>query len=54
MTIKVVPIKKNAKFIVITKFGDHYLHYHLDDLSTVNKYSDIGVWNIKYKNHVRP
>ncbi len=56
MEVKVIPIKQNPKFIIVSKFEkgivntwDVYYHYHLNDLSTKNKYSDVGCWHIKYK-----
>lgn len=49
MLIKIVPISKKPNFIIICKFSQSYFHYHLNDLSTKNKQSDIGVWKIKYK-----
>lgn len=46
--VKIIPIVKNPKFIVVTKFGNLYLHYHVDKVYS-NVSADIGVWNIKYK-----
>lgn len=50
MVIKIVPISKTPKFIIVTKLWNAYFHYHMDDLSTINKLSDVGVWKIKLKN----
>ena len=47
--ITIVPIRKNPLVIIITVFKDGYYHYYLNDLSTKNKYCDIGVWRVKYK-----
>lgn len=48
--IKIVPIQKKPLFIVITVFQEGNYQYHLNDLSTINKYCDVGCWHIKYKN----
>jgi len=45
----VIRISKKPIFIIVTFFKDNYIHYHLDNLKTKNRYCDIGVWNIKYK-----
>jgi len=47
--IKQIKIRKKPYLIIITKFGNDYYHYHLNDLSTRNKFCDIGAWYIKYK-----
>ena len=47
--IKAIPIREEPLFIVVTVFDKDYYHYHLNDLSSVNKNCDIGVWKIKYK-----
>lgn len=47
--ISIIPIREKPKFIVITRFGNDYFHYHLNDLTTTNKYCDIGFWRIIYK-----
>ena len=46
--IKVIPIARKPNFIIVTRFGESFFLYHLDDLSTINKHSDVGVWKIKY------
>jgi len=55
MVIKVIPIIKNPKFIVVAKFTkgithtwDIYYHYHFDSYKA-NTNCDIGVWRIHYK-----
>ena len=57
VTVKVIPVIKKPKFIVVSKFTkvinqvwEIYYHYHLNDLSTFNGSCDLGVWRIKYKN----
>lgn len=50
--IKIVPISRKPNFIIVARFGESYILYHLDDLSCINKSSDVGVWNIKYKKNL--
>lgn len=49
----IIPISKTPLFLIITAFGEDYIQYNLDDLSTKNTICDIGVWNIKYKKWIR-
>lgn len=49
MTIKIIPIRKEPKLIIITYFDNIQYQYHLNDLSTKNKVCDIGCWIIKPK-----
>lgn len=46
---KVIPIRSQPTFIIVTVFETIYYQYHLTDLSTKNKICDIGCWHIKYK-----
>jgi len=45
---KTIPIKKQPKFILVVIHGNQYHHYWVDDFIK-NKYTDVGVWKIKYK-----
>lgn len=47
--IKNIKISKKANFIIVCKFMQNYFLYHLDNLDTKNKQTDLGVWKIKYK-----
>ena len=48
--MEVKKISKKPKFIVITVFSiNETYQYWLDRLDTINLYSDVGVWRIKYK-----
>ncbi len=45
-----IRISKKPNFIVLSNYGNciNY-HFFLDNLSTLNKHSDFGIWKIKYK-----
>jgi hypothetical protein len=47
--IKQIQISKRHNFIIVTRFGEEVLHYHMDNLDTVNRNCDIGIWRVKYK-----
>ena len=48
MKTKVIPIRKNPKFILVTIHGGKYFHYWVNEFIK-NKYTDIGCFRIKYK-----
>jgi hypothetical protein len=46
---KSIRIKKQPKLILVSIHGGKYFNYWVDDFIR-NKYTDVGVWKIKYKN----
>lgn len=47
--IKLIKIVDIPKFIIVSKHGKCYYHYHMNRLDTINRFSDIGIWKIRYK-----
>ena len=46
---KNIKIVNEPKYIIVSKFESGYVHYHMNNLNTVNKHCDIGVWRVKQK-----
>ena len=46
--IKNIRIVDSPKFIIVCKLGLNYIHYHMNNRASINRY-DIGIWRIKRK-----
>jgi hypothetical protein len=44
-------IDRDSKYIIVTQFVDigEIFYYHINFTVSVNKFCDIGVWHIRYK-----